>query len=105
MTGFTVDPDSLPPLAARLRQAGEQLQAAWTPVRAQTAAVHFGRGDDVVSPLIKVSLEGAAGLVDSCIATSVAALGGYADGLESMARTYADAEERTTGVVTRPAAV
>lgn len=95
MAGFTVDPDSFPPLAGQLRQAGEQLQAAWEPVMQQSRSVRFGRGDDVVSPLIQVSLQGAVALVDSCIKSSSDALNGYADGLEAMGKTYADTEQST----------
>jgi hypothetical protein len=99
MPGFTVDPDSLPPLAARLRHAGDELQSSWEPVARQSQSVRFGRGDDVLSPLIQVSLEGAVSLVDSCIPSSVAALAGYADGLEAMGRTYAGAEQGTTAIM------
>jgi hypothetical protein len=53
----------------------------------------------VLSPLIQVSLEGAVSLVDSCIRSSVAALAGYADGLEAMGRTYAGAEQGTTAIM------
>ncbi len=96
MTGFTVDPDTFGPLAGQLRQVADQLQTAWEPVRQQSLSVQFGRGDDVVSPLIQVSLQGAVSLVDSCLASSAKALHGYADGLEAMGKTYAEAEHGTT---------
>jgi hypothetical protein len=99
MAGFTVDPDSFAPLAAQLRQAADQLQSSWEPVKQQSGSVRFGRGDDVLSPLIQVSLEGAVSLVDSCLASSVDALHGYADGLESMGTTYADTEQGTTSMM------
>jgi hypothetical protein len=93
MAGFTVDPDSFAPLGAQLRASGDQLQSSWEPVLEQSQSVRFGRGDDVVSPLIQVSIQGAVALVDSCVKSSVEALSGYADGLESMGRTYSDAEQ------------
>jgi hypothetical protein len=101
VSGFTVSPESLGPVAAQLRQAGAQLEASWQPVVGQSQSVRFGRGDDVVSPLIQVSLEGAVSLVDSCIRSCTTALNGYADGLESMARTYTDAEQHTN-VIFKP---
>ncbi len=100
MAGFTVSPESLGPVAAQLRQAGEQLDAGWQPVISQSRSVRFGRGDDVVSPLIQVSLEGAVSILDSCVKSCTTALSGYADGLESMAQTYSDAEQQTTGLLT-----
>jgi hypothetical protein len=100
MAGFTVQPESLGPVAAQLRQAGEQLAASWQPVVSQSQSVRFGRGDDMVSPLIRVSLEGAMSIVDSCVKSCTTALGGYADGLESMAKTYSDAEQQTNQMLT-----
>ena len=99
MGGFTVEPESFGPVAAQLRQAGEQLQSSWEPVRSQSASVRFGRGDDVVSPLIQVSIEGAVALVDSCLKSCTTALHGYADGLDSMGRTYTDVEQSTTSML------
>lgn len=93
MAGFTVDPDSFAPTAQQLRQAGSQLESSWGPVMNQSQSVHFGGGDDVLSPLIQVSLQGAVALVDSCIKSSVEALNGYADGLESMGKIYAAVEQ------------
>jgi hypothetical protein len=100
MAGFTVDPDSFGPVAEQLRQAGTELTGAWEPVRAQSQALQFGRGDDVLSPLIQVSLHGAVSLVDSCMQTSATALGGYADGLTQMGRTYQEAEAGTKTMMT-----
>lgn len=96
MTGFTVDPDTFGPVAEQIRQAGTQLPTAWEPVRAQSEAVQFGRGDDMISPLIQVSIQGAVSLVDRCIQTSATALSGYADGLDRMGDTYRDVETGTT---------
>lgn len=92
MSGFTVQPESLAPVAAQLRQAADQLEQAWAPVRSASQSVHFGGGTDMVSPLIQVSLQGAVSLVDSCLSSSASALRGYADGLEQMGRTYDGAE-------------
>lgn len=101
MGGFTIDPDTFAPIAAQLRQAGSRLESSWHPVMTQSQAVHFGRGTDVVSPLIQVSLQGAIALVDSCIKSSAQALSGYADGLDSMGGTYALAEQGTTSLMKR----
>lgn len=95
-TEFTVDPDTFGPLAEQLRQAGNDLHSAWGPIMGQTQGVQFGRGDDVLSPLIQISLEGAVSLVDSCVTSSAEALSGYADGLDNMAKTFADVESDTT---------
>jgi hypothetical protein len=97
---FTVSPESFSPVAGQLRQVSDQLQSSWAPVRSQSQSVHFGRGDDMVSPLIQVSLQGAIALVDSCITSSAKSLHGYADGLESMGKTYADAEQNNTALMT-----
>lgn len=94
--GFTAQPESFPPSAQQIRQAGQQLAAAWAPVKDQSESVPFGRGDDMVSPLIQVSLQGAIALVDSCVASSAKALAGYADGLQAMGETYTQAEQDTT---------
>jgi hypothetical protein len=99
MAGFTVQPETFGPIADQMRQAGEQLQSSWEPVLGQSQSVPFGRGDDVVSPLIQVSLQGAVSLVDSCIKSCTDALNGYADGLESMARTYSDVEDQTNSMM------
>jgi hypothetical protein len=99
MGGFTVDPDTFAPTADQLRQAGAQLTSAWDPVMQQSQSVRFGT-DDVVSPLIQVSIQGAVALVDSCVKSSVEALNGYADGLENMGKTYAEAETGTTTMMT-----
>ncbi len=97
---FTVQPESFDPTAAQLRQVCDGLQAGWEPVRSESQAVKFGRGDDMVSPLIQVSLQGAVALVDSCISSSAKSLHGYADGLVSMGKTYADAEHTNNSLMT-----
>jgi hypothetical protein len=65
----------------------------WEPVRQQSGEVKFGRGDDVLSPLIQLSLEGAVMLVDDCINSSAEVLSAFGDGLEQMGATYSDAEQ------------
>lgn len=99
MTGFTVTPDSLPPLADQLRQVATDLVAQWGPVREQSLAVHFGRGDDMVSPLIQISIQGAVALLDSCVSTSADALNGYATGLEKMAKTFGENEQNIVTLI------
>ena len=98
MTGFSVEPESFAPVAGRLRDAGTRLQAAWEPVRGVTQGVHFGSGTDTVSSLIQTSLAAAVEIVESCVRSSSTSLGGYADGLESMGRTYGDTEQQTTSL-------
>ncbi len=97
--GFTVDPQSFGPVAEELRHVGAQLSAVWAPVRSQSDGLQFGRGDDVLSPLIQVSIQGAVALVDSCVRTCADALSGYADGLEQMGRTYQQAEDGTASLL------
>lgn len=92
MTGFTVQPETLSSAAAQMRDVARQLAPAWQPVAHQTESVKFGRGDDVVSPLIQASLMGALQIVNSCITTSTQALDDYAAGLDAMAKTYASTE-------------
>lgn len=98
MTGFNVEPESFPPAAGRLRDAGSRLQAAWEPVKGATQGVHFGSGTDVVSPLIQTSLAAAVEIVESFVSSSVKSLSGYADGLDSMGRTYSETEQQTTAL-------
>jgi hypothetical protein len=62
--------------------------------------VQFGRGDDVLSPLIQVSIQGAVALVDSCMQTSATALSDYADGLAQMGKTYREVEDGTKTLMT-----
>jgi len=93
MTGFVTQPESFRPAAQGLRSAAEQLATAWAPVRAQSVAVRFGRGDDVLSPLIQVSLEAAVAMVDDCLTSSAQALADVADGLEQMGQTYRAADD------------
>jgi hypothetical protein len=96
VTGFTVSPETFAPVSAQLRQAADQLQSAWSPVRGASQSVHYGSGTDMVSPLIQTSLNAAVQLVDSCVSTSMRALHGFADGLDSMSRTYSGTEQGNT---------
>ncbi|MGI8761256.1 MAG: hypothetical protein ACR2LF_08190 [Jatrophihabitantaceae bacterium] len=100
MGQFTVDPDSFGPLADQLRHSAADLETAWAPVLQQSQSLHFGRGDDLISPLIQVSIQGAVALVDSCMKSSAKALTGYAGGLQQMGATYRQAEEHTTSLLT-----
>jgi uncharacterized protein YukE len=93
---FSVQPDSFTPAANQLRGVAEQIVSAWEPVREQSAAVRFGRGDDVLSPLVQVSLEAAMSLVDETMNTCSQALADYADGLEDMGKTYQDTDDLIT---------
>lgn len=99
MTGFTADPESLSAAAQQMRQVAQQLVPAWQPVAQQTESVRFGEGYDIVSPLIQATLMGALQIVNSCVATSTDALNDYADGLESMAKTYGDTESGITAML------
>jgi hypothetical protein len=92
---FQVQPSTFAPAAAQLRQVAQQLVTMWEPVKQQTGEVKFGRGDDMLSPLIQVSLEGATMLVDDCIQTSSQVLSAFGDGLEAMGANYQEAEEGT----------
>lgn len=97
--GFTVVPESLTDASGRMRGIAEQLGPAWQPVAQQTQSIPFGRGDDIVSPLIQVSLQGALAMVDSCIRSSTEALSDYADGLDSMAEVFASTEASTRTMI------
>jgi len=90
--GFSAVPDSFPNAATRLRAVAQGVLDAWAPARAQTLGVRFGRGDDLLSPLIQVSLSSAVRLIDSSLATSAQALADTADALEQMGATYQDAD-------------
>lgn len=96
VTGFSVSPDSFAPVAGQLHDIAGQLDTAWEPVKSQTQAVRFGRGDDPVSPLIQVSLQAAVQLVDSSITSSSRSLHSYAAGLQRMGSTYHETEHATT---------
>jgi hypothetical protein len=98
MTGFNVEPETFPPAAGQLRDAGSRLQAAWEPVKGVTQGVHFGSGTDMVSPLIQTSLAAAVEIVESCVTSSMKSLSGYADGLESMGYTYTETEQQTSAL-------
>lgn len=102
MTGFQVVPESFGPVASQFQQIGEQVQQAWGPVREQSMAVRFGRGDDMVSPLIQVSLQGAVEIMDASMRSVTKALSDYADGLNRMAGSYSDAETSTKTMLTTP---
>jgi hypothetical protein len=90
---FQVQPSTFAPAASQLRQVAQQLVTMWEPVRQQTGEVKFGRGDDILSPLIQVSLEGATMLVDDCIQSSAEVLSAFGDGLEAMGANYQAAEQ------------
>lgn len=98
MTGFVAQPDSFPPAARQLRACAADLVTGWSAVRAQSLAVRFGRGDDVLSPLIQVSLEGAVALVEDCLSSCAEALSDFADGLEEMGRTYREIDDASTAL-------
>jgi len=98
--GFHVVPASFPVAANGLRDVAQGILDAWSPVREQTAAVRFGRGDDLLSPLIQVSLTSAVGLIDASMSTTAQHLAEAADALEVMGRRYeqVDADvERSLG--------
>ena len=92
---FQVRPSTFAPAAAQLRQVAQQLVTMWEPVKQQSGEVKFGRGDDILSPLIQVSLEGAVMLVDDCIQSSAEVLSAFGDGLEAMGINYQEAEQGT----------
>jgi hypothetical protein len=92
---FRVRPSTFAPAAAQLRQVAQQLVTMWEPVKQQSGEVKFGRGDDILSPLIQVSLEGAVMLVDDCIQSSAEVLSAFGDGLEAMGANYQEAEQGT----------
>ncbi len=96
--GFTTQPESFAPAAQQFRAVADQLGSLWMPVREQSTAVRFGRGDDVLSPLIQVSLEAAVGLVDDSLSSCAEALADFADGLEQMGRTYQETDEAATAL-------
>lgn len=93
MNGFSAIPESFGPGAAQIRQAADALTAQWSQVAGETQAVRFGPGYDAVSPLIKVSIESALGLLEECMTSSADALRGFADGLEIMGEIYATSEQ------------
>jgi hypothetical protein len=97
--GFSVQPESFAPAAQQLSSAAEQLLSQWAPLRAQTEAVRFGRGDDPVSPLIQVSLAGAVSLVENCMSSTAKVLGQVATGLEKMGKNYQEVEEGTDAAI------
>lgn len=96
MSGFSVEPASFSPAAQEFRAVAQRLTQLWEPVRAQSAAVRFGRGDDILGPLIQVSLAGAVALVEECLSSCAEALGDYADGLELMGRRYQESDDAAT---------
>ena len=91
--GFTAVPESFPVAADELRRVAAGVVDAWTPVREQTLGVHYGRGDDLLSPLVQVTLGSAAGLVERSVATTVDHLLEAADALETMGTTYARTDD------------
>lgn len=99
MAGFQVTPESFAPVAGQMRDVANQLIQAWQPVATQSQGVQFGRGDDIVSPLIQVSLQGAVALVNSSINSAAEALGSYADGLDAVGQLYLDTEQGTTSML------
>jgi hypothetical protein len=90
--GFSAAPDSFPNAANRLRVVAQGVLDAWAPARQHTLGVRFGRGDDLLSPLIQVSLSSAVRLIDSSLSTSAQALAEAADALEQMGATYQEAD-------------
>jgi len=90
--GFSAAPDSFPNAANRLRAVAQEVLDAWAPARAQTLGIRFGRGDDLLSPLIQVSLASAVRLIDSSLSTSAQALADTAGALEQMGATYQDVD-------------
>lgn len=93
--GFQVVPESFPTAANRMREVAQGVVDAWAPVRAQTTAIRYGRGDDLLSPLIEVSLSSAVGLIDGCVSTTAQHLAEAADALEVMGKQY---EQSDAGV-------
>lgn len=91
--GFTAVPESFPVAADTLRRVAAGVVEAWAPVREQTLAVHYGRGDDVLSPLVQLTLSSAADLVGRSVATTAVHLTEAADALEQMGATYAATDE------------
>lgn len=93
--GFQVAPESFPAAANRMRDVAQGIIDAWAPVRGQTTAIRYGRGDDLLSPLIQVSLSSAVGLIDRCVSTTAQHLSEAADALEVMGKQY---EQSDAGV-------
>ena len=91
--GFTAVPESFPVAADTLRRVAAGVVEVWGPVREQTLGVHYGRGDDVLSPLVQITLASAANLVERSVATTAEHLVEAADALEQMGATYARTDE------------
>lgn len=100
--GFHVAPESFPTAANRLRDVAQGVLDAWGPVREQTAAIRYGRGDDLLSPLIQVSLASAVRLIETSVSTTAQHLDQAASGLELMGLQYqqadADVEQSLTAI-------
>lgn len=90
--GFQVVPESFPAAANRLREVAQGILDAWSPAREQAIAVRYGRGDDLLSPLIQVSLTSAVQLIDASMSTTAQHLVEVADALELMGGRYEQAD-------------
>ncbi len=94
-----VRPDSLRGAGRDLQQVAQRLQSEWQAMTGTVQGMGDIFGDDMVSSLIATSYQSAQDIANDSYISAAEGFQDFGGGLQSMAATYNEAEQRTTSDV------